>query len=540
MVLSSDHPQELLYRSHEPVLVPEPSTGPPRDAVQRRLPHGDRPAHRHRRAAPLRRVLRDRRLPHRRGPTGRPRIAPAPADEGPARAADRVSPVPRREPARRVESVTEPGPRRGAPRHAVAGPPWPIVAATDRPRGRGDGQPSSPRRPDDGAAPRASDRPGGPSRTTASGSRHATSARSSPRTPTAGQRLCAEAAGLYLDYSKNRVTDETVRLLLDLAAESGVAERRDAMFRGEHVNVSEDRAVLHVALRMPRAASLVVDGVDVVAEVHAVLDQMTAFADRVRSGEWRGHTGRADRQRRQHRDRRLGPRAGDGLRGAALLQPPRDLTFRFVSNVDSTDLVEAVRDLDAAETLFIVSSKTFGDPRDAHQRHSARAWLIERLGDESADRQALRRGVDERAEGRGLRHRHRQHVRVLGLGRRPLLDGLGDRPVDDARDRPGEFAELLAGFHDMDEHFRTAPLAENLPVLMGLLAVWNRDFLGLPHGRRDALRPVPEATAGVPPAAHDGVQRQARHARRRGGRLPDRRGLLGRARAPTASTASTS
>ena len=244
------------------------------------------------------------------------------------------------------------------------------------------------------------------------------------------------APGLYLDYSKNRITDETIRLLVALAEQSGLAERIEAMFAGERINVSENRSVLHVALRMPRER----------------------FADRRRRRRRRGGArgarpdvgvrragplGRvegphrqADPQRRQHRHRRLGPRAGDGLRGAAPLLSDRDLTFRFVSNVDSTDFVEATRDLDPAETLFIVSSKTFTTLETMTNARSARDWALAALGDEAGDRQALRRGLDQRREGDRVRHRHRQHVRVLGMGGRALLDGLGDRPLDDARDRP--------------------------------------------------------------------------------------------------------
>src|SRR5579864_5698699 len=201
--------------------------------------------------------------------------------------------------------------------------------------------------------------------------------------PGRGERLTAEAAGLYLDYSKNRVTDETMRLLVQLAVESGVPERRDAMFRGEHINVSEDRAVLHVALRMPRSASLVVDGADVVAQVHEVLDRMTDFANRVRSGEWKGHTGKPIRNvvNIGIGGSDLGPvMAYEALRHYSR----RDMTFRFVSNVDSTDFVEATRDLSADETLFIVSSKTFTTLETLTNATSARNWVVSELGDDSA------------------------------------------------------------------------------------------------------------------------------------------------------------
>ena len=212
-------------------------------------------------------------------------------------------------------------------------------------------------------------------------------------------------------------------------------DRRDAMFAGEHVNVSEDRAVLHVALRLPRDASLVVDGTDVVAEVHEVLDRMADFCDRVRSGAWTRAHGQADPRGRQHRHRRLGPRPGHGVRGAARTTRPESSRFRFVSNVDATDLVEALRDLDPATTLFIVSSKTFGTLETLTNATSARAWLLASLGDEAAVAKhfvAVSTNA-ERVSAFGIDTD--EHVRVLGLGGRSLLDGLGDRAVHDARDR---------------------------------------------------------------------------------------------------------
>jgi glucose-6-phosphate isomerase len=296
--------------------------------------------------------------------------------------------------------------------------------------------------------------------------------------PGRGERLTAEAAGLYLDYSKNRVTDETMRLLIELAAESGVPERRDAMFRGEHINVSEDRAVLHVALRMPRTASLVVDGTDVVRQVHEVLDRMADFANRVRSGAWKGYTGKPIRNviNVGIGGSDLGPvMAYEALRHYAT----RDITFRFVSNVDSTDFVEATRDLNADETLFIISSKTFGTLETLTNATSARDWVVSSLGSEEAVARHFV-AVSTNAE----------RVAKFGIEVANMFefwDWVGGRySMDSAIGLstmlalgPEGFGEMLAGFHEMDEHFRTAPLERNLPVLMGLLAVWYRDFFGL-------------------------------------------------------------
>ena len=293
--------------------------------------------------------------------------------------------------------------------------------------------------------------------------------------PGRGERLTAEAAGLYLDYSKNRITDETVGLLLQLAAESGLEERRDAMFRGEPINVSEHRSVLHVALRMPRGSSLVVGGADVVAQVHEVLDRMAAFAERIRSGEWTGYTGKTIRNvvNVGIGGSDLGPvMAYEALRHYSR----RDLTFRFVSNVDSTDFVEATRDLDAAETLFIISSKTFGTLETLTNAHSARDWVVGQLGSEDAIAKHFV-AVSTNAE----------RVAAFGIDTANMFgfwDWVGGRySMDSAIGLstmvaigPERFAEMLAGFHEMDEHFRTTPLAGNLPVLMGLLAVWYGDF----------------------------------------------------------------
>ena len=255
------------------------------------------------------------------------------------------------------------------------------------------------------------------------------------RRPRRGERLTVEAAGLFLDYSKNRITDETLRLLFQLAEESGLRERTEAMFRGEKINVTENRAVLHVALRAPKGQSIVVDGVDVVPQVHAVLDKMAEFANRVRSGDWTGHTGK--------RIRNIvnigigGSDLGPVMAYEALKHySERDLTFRFVSNVDGTDFAEATRDLDPAETLFIVSSKTFTTLETMTNARTARAWCLRALEGREGGGEALRRRLDQRPGSEQVRHRHREHVRVLGLGRRPLLDGLGHRPVDDDRHRP--------------------------------------------------------------------------------------------------------
>ncbi len=297
--------------------------------------------------------------------------------------------------------------------------------------------------------------------------------------PDRGRRLRAQAAGFYLDYSKNRVTDETMGLLGQLAIESDLAGRRDAMMRGEHVNVSEDRAVLHVALRMPRDASLIVDGVDVVDEVHSVLARMADFATRVRSGQWRGFTGRTIKNvvNIGIGGSDLGPvMAYEALR----FYSRRDMTFHFVSNVDSDDFVEAVRDLDAAETLFIVSSKTFTTTETLTNARSARAWLLAQLGDDAAVAKHFV-AVSTNA----------QQVAAFGIdtanmfefwdwvgGRYSMTSAIGLSTM--LAIGPDAHADLLAGFHAMDEHFRLAPFEENLPVLMGLIAVWNRNFLGCP------------------------------------------------------------
>jgi glucose-6-phosphate isomerase len=296
--------------------------------------------------------------------------------------------------------------------------------------------------------------------------------------PDRGTRMCAEGAGLYLDYSKHRIDSETLRLLTELSAERGVAARREAMFRGEHINSTEDRAVLHVALRMPPERSLVVDGVDVVAEVHGVLDWMSAFAGRVRSGEWRGHTGRPIRNvvNIGIGGSDLGPvMAYEALRHYS----DRERTFRFVSNVDGTDFAEATRDLDPAETLFCVCSKTFTTLETMTNAHTAREWALAGLGGDTSAIAKHFVAVSTNAEG----------VAEFGIATENMFgfwDWVGGRySMDSAIGLstmlaigPERFRELLAGFHAIDEHFREAPTESNLPELMGLLDVWYGDLFG--------------------------------------------------------------
>ncbi len=296
--------------------------------------------------------------------------------------------------------------------------------------------------------------------------------------PQRGERLALDAVGVYLDYSKNRISDETLRLLVQLAEQSGLRERIDAMFRGEKINVSEKRAVLHVALRAPKGSSIVVDGENVVPSVHAVLDKMSEFANRVRSGAWKGHTGRRIRNviNIGIGGSDLGPvMAYEALR----YYSARDMTFRFVSNVDGTDFAEAVRDLDAAETLFIVSSKTFTTLETMTNAHSARDWSVAGLGGDAASVAKHFAAVSTNAD----------EVRKFGIDTANMFgfwDWVGGRySMDSAIGLstmlaigPENFRDMLAGFHAMDEHFRTAPFARNLPVLMGLLAVWYNNFFG--------------------------------------------------------------
>jgi glucose-6-phosphate isomerase len=293
-----------------------------------------------------------------------------------------------------------------------------------------------------------------------------------------GERLVADGAGLFLDFSKNRITDETVMLLGELARERGVEERREAMFRGEHINVSEDRAVLHVALRMPRERSLIVDGVDVVKEVHEVLDRMGTFAERVRDGEWRGHTGKAIKNvvNIGIGGSDLGPvMAYEALRHYS----KREMTFRFVSNIDGTDFAEATRDLDPQETLFIISSKTFTTLETMTNAHSAREWTLAGLGGEEEGIAKHFVAVSTNAD----------EVSKFGIDTDNMFgfwEWVGGRySMDSAIGLstmlaigPAQFGELLAGFHAMDEHFQEADSGSNLPMLMGLLSVWYADFFG--------------------------------------------------------------
>jgi glucose-6-phosphate isomerase len=296
--------------------------------------------------------------------------------------------------------------------------------------------------------------------------------------PARGERMTAEGAGIFLDYSKNRVTEETLALLLRLAEESGLRARIDAMFRGEKINVTEGRAVLHVALRAPRGASISVDGENIVPRVHAVLDKMADFAGRIRSGGWTGHTGKRIRSvvNVGIGGSDLGPvMAYEALR----FYTERAMTFRFVSNVDATDFVESVRDLDPAETLFIVSSKTFTTLETMTNARSARAWSLAGLGgDEAAVRRHFVAVSTNRAEvvRFGIDPANMFEFWDWVGGRYSMDSAIGLSTMIAIGD--AHFRAMLAGFHEMDEHFRTAPFERNLPVLMGLLAVWNNDFLG--------------------------------------------------------------
>jgi len=295
--------------------------------------------------------------------------------------------------------------------------------------------------------------------------------------PRRGERYAAEAAGLYLDYSKNRITDETLRLLLALARECSLRERIAAMFRGERINVTEKRAVLHTALRAPATERILVDGVDVVPEVHAGLDRMAAFSDQIRNGEWRGHTGKRIRNVVSIGigGSDLGPvMAYEALRHYSR----REIGFRFVSNVDGTDFEEATRGLEPAETLFIVCSKTFTTLETLTNARSARAWSLRGLKDERAVRRHFV-AVSTDTEGVakfGIDTANMFDFRDWVGGRYSMGSAIGLSTM--IAIGPENFRAMLAGFHAMDEHFRSAPFEQNLPVLMGLLAIWNGNFLG--------------------------------------------------------------
>jgi glucose-6-phosphate isomerase len=294
--------------------------------------------------------------------------------------------------------------------------------------------------------------------------------------PQRGERMSVEAVGIFLDYSKNRVTDETVNLLIQLAEEAGLRQRIDAMFRGEKINVTENRAVLHVALRAPKGASIIVDGEDVVPKVHAVLDKMTDFSRGVRSGDWKGHTGKPIRNviNIGIGGSDLGPvMAYEALK----YYSDRALTFRFISNVDGTDFAEAVRDLDAAETLFIVSSKTFTTLETMTNAHSARAWSLGGLGGD--EKSVARHFVAVSTNAAEVARFGIDTANMFGFwdwvgGRYSMDSAIGLSTM--VAIGPENFRAMLDGFHQIDEHFRTTPFERNLPVLMGLLSVWYSDF----------------------------------------------------------------
>ena len=296
--------------------------------------------------------------------------------------------------------------------------------------------------------------------------------------PGRAERFTTEAVGIYLDYSKNRITDKTLKLLLDLARESGLRERIDAMFRGDKINITENRAVLHVALRAPKSETILVDGNNVVPDVHAVLDKMSAFSDRVRSGEWKGHTGK--RIRNVINVGIGGSDLGPVMAYEALkFYSARNMTFRFVSNVDGTDFAEAVVDLDPSETLFVISSKTFTTLETMTNAHTAREWLLKGLGgDEKSVAKHFVAVSTNEAE-----------VSKFGIDTANMFgfwDWVGGRySMDSAIGLstmlaigPENFRAMLDGFHQMDEHFRTTPFERNLPVLMGLISIWYNDFFG--------------------------------------------------------------
>ncbi len=294
--------------------------------------------------------------------------------------------------------------------------------------------------------------------------------------PKRGERMTAEAVGIFLDYSKNRITDETVKLLIELAEESGLKSRMEAMFRGEKINTTEKRAVLHVALRAPKDSSIIVDGEDVIPQVHSVLDKMTQFSNRVRSGEWKGHTGK--RMRNVINVGIGGSDLGPVMAYEALKHySDRNMTFRFVSNVDGTDFAEAVLDLDPSETLFVISSKTFTTLETMTNAHTARDWSLKAFGgDEKSVAKHFVAVSTNAAEVSkfGIDTAHMFEFWDWVGGRYSMDSAIGLSTM--LAIGPDNFRDMLDGFHQMDEHFRTAPLDRNLPVLMGLLAIWYNDF----------------------------------------------------------------
>ena len=345
--------------------------------------------------------------------------------------------------------------------------------------------------------------------------------------PKRGERLTAEAVGIFLDYSKNRITDETLDLLIQLAEESGLRTRIDAMFRGEKINITEDRAVLHVALRAPKEASIVVDGENVVPRVHAVLDKMADFCNRVRSGEWKGFTGKRIRNviNIGIGGSDLGPvMAYEALRHYT----ERTMTFRFVSNVDGTDFAEAVRDLDPAETLFIVSSKTFVTLETMTNARTARAWSLAAFGGDKASVARHFVAVSTNAA----------EVAKFGIdtanmfefwdwvgGRYSMASAIGLSTM--MAIGPDNFRAMLDGFHQMDEHFRTAPFEQNLPVLMGLISIWYTNFFG---AATVAVLPYEQYLKRFPAYLQQlTMESNGKHVTLDGtrGRLPDRAHLLG-------------
>jgi len=345
--------------------------------------------------------------------------------------------------------------------------------------------------------------------------------------PARGEKLAVEAAGIYFDYSKNRITDETLGLLFQLAQESGLREHIDAMFRGDKINTSEKRAVLHVALRAPRGASILHDGQNVVPEVHAVLDKMADFSERVRGGAWKGHTGK--RIRNVINVGIGGSDLGPVMAYEALKHySGRDMTFRFVSNVDGTDFAEAVVDLDPAETLFIISSKTFTTLETMTNAHTARDWLLAGLNGEAAATAKHFVAVSTNA----------QEVTKFGIDTANMFgfwDWVGGRySMDSAIGLstmiaigPDNFRAMLGGFHEMDEHFpyrtvRTQPAGAD-----GVARRLVQRFLRRPDCGRDALSAISETVSRLSPAAHHGEQRQARDLGRRRRRLRHRADLLG-------------